>query len=50
MAEAIPLSAALRVQRVAVIVGDILGDGLVAMLKSFAIESGFLGHIERKTI
>ena len=50
MAEAIPLSAALRIQRVAVIIGDILGNGLVAMLESFTIESGLLRHIERKTV
>lgn len=50
MAEAIPLSATLSVERVAVVIGDILGDGLVAMLEGFAIERGFLRHVERKTI
>lgn len=49
MAEAVPLSTALSVERVAVIIRDILSDGLVAVLKGFAIERRLLGHIERKT-
>jgi hypothetical protein len=50
MAEAIPLSATLSVERVAVVVGNILGEGLVTMLEGFATERGFLRHIERKTV
>lgn len=49
MAEAIPLGATLSVERVAVVVGNILGDCLVAMLKGFAAERGLLGDIERET-
>ncbi len=49
MAEAIPLGATLSVERVAVVVGDILGDSLVAMLKGFAAKRGLLGDIERET-
>lgn len=50
MAEAIPLCATLSVERVAVIIGYILSDGLVAVLEGFAIERRLLGNIERKTI
>lgn len=49
MTEAIPLGATLSVERVAVVVGNILGDCLVAMLKGFAAERGLLGDIERET-
>lgn len=49
MAEAIPLGATLSVERVAIVVGNILGDCLVAMLKGFAAERGLLGDIERET-
>lgn len=50
MAEAIPLSTTLSVKRVAVVVGDILGNGLIAVLEGFPIERGFLRDIERKTM
>lgn len=50
MAEAIPLGATLSVERVAIVVGDILGDSLVAVLKGFAIERGLLGDIEGETV
>lgn len=50
MAEAIPLRATLRVQRVAVIVGDILREGFDRVLEGLTAKSGLLGHIERKAV
>lgn len=50
MAEAIPLCATLCVQCVAVVIGDIFGEGLDRMLERLTAKGGFLRYIERKAI
>lgn len=50
MAKSIPLRATLRVQRVAVVVGDIRREGFDRMLECLPAEGRLLGYIERKAV